>query len=153
MTDRRQATEAVFVAVLNDDKVLLQRRQNTGWMDGWYDLPSGHVEDGESIPRAAVREVVEETGLEVLESDLGLFHVAQSEEGVGAYVYFMFRTKSWRGEPRIGDLDKVSEVRFCPLDSLPEKTAPYVRRALADIATKEVTFAHFNVDGHEVKNT
>jgi 8-oxo-dGTP pyrophosphatase MutT (NUDIX family) len=44
-----------------DGKVLMIRR------NGWWDLPKGHVESGESHPQAALREVEEETGLGVLE--------------------------------------------------------------------------------------
>ncbi|MGB1592331.1 MAG: NUDIX domain-containing protein, partial [Promethearchaeia archaeon] len=39
-------------------QVLLSRRLNTGFRDGQWGLPAGHVNPGESITAAAVREVV-----------------------------------------------------------------------------------------------
>jgi ADP-ribose pyrophosphatase YjhB (NUDIX family) len=51
----------VWVAVLHDGQVLLTKREDS---DMWC-LPGGGVDDGESLAAAAVREVREETGLEV----------------------------------------------------------------------------------------
>lgn len=52
---------AVNVAVLHEGKILLTQREDFGtWI-----LPSGGVEEGESLAQAAIRETREETGLEV----------------------------------------------------------------------------------------
>jgi len=52
---------AVNVAVIQDGKILLTQREDFGtWI-----LPSGGVEDGESIAQAAIRETKEETGLDI----------------------------------------------------------------------------------------
>ena len=150
MTDRQPSTDAVFVAILDGDKVLLQLRKNTGWLDGCYDLPSGHVEPGETFLRTGQREVQEETGLKIKEEDLELFHVTQHDGGArGPYTYLIFRTSAWSGTPKTEDPEKVGGLRFYPLNSLPEKTVPYVKRALDDITTKKVTFAYFGADGKE----
>ena len=71
MKERFLTPSAAIVMLLKDDggatKVLLQRRQNTGFMDGKWDLScSGHVEHGESISEAAAREAKEELGVTVL---------------------------------------------------------------------------------------
>ena len=52
---------AVNVAVLHDGKILLTQRED---FETWI-LPSGGVEDGESLAQAAIRETKEETGLDV----------------------------------------------------------------------------------------
>lgn len=51
-------------------EVLLLRRSNTGFMDGYWALVAGHVEPGESAVSAAVREAREEVGIAVVEADL-----------------------------------------------------------------------------------
>ena len=45
--------------------VLLSRRYQTGWHDGEYSVPAGHVEAGETVTQAALREAREEVGLEL----------------------------------------------------------------------------------------
>jgi ADP-ribose pyrophosphatase YjhB (NUDIX family) len=52
---------AVNVAVIDDGKILLTKRED---FETWI-LPSGGVEDGESLAQAAIRETKEETGLDV----------------------------------------------------------------------------------------
>ena len=49
--------------------LLLLKRYDTGNEDGKYGLPGGHLEDGESVRHAAVRECRKEIGIDLVESD------------------------------------------------------------------------------------
>lgn len=141
MKERFKVIPAVFVAVLKDDEVLLQLRKNTGFNDGHYDLPSGHVEDGESIKAAALRELREETGLEAKEESLRLFHICQSFVTPDRpFLYHFFETKEWSGEPAIGVPEKTDDIGFFDIKKLPD-TVPYVKTALGEIASKEISFS------------
>lgn len=51
--------------IYRDGKVLVLRRKQDDYLGGIDELPSGHVEQGESILEALRREVLEETGLKV----------------------------------------------------------------------------------------
>lgn len=52
---------AVFGLIINkNDEILLLKRKNTGYYDGGYSLPAGHVEDGEFASIAIVKEMKEE---------------------------------------------------------------------------------------------
>src|SRR5437899_10676265 len=54
---------AVHVLLLRGDEVLLVRRCNTGFEDGRLSVVAGHVEPGESVTQAALREASEEVGV------------------------------------------------------------------------------------------
>jgi 8-oxo-dGTP diphosphatase len=135
-----KVTPSVFVAVIKDGKVLLLKRKNTGFMDGYYDLPSGHVEEGEPILKAAARELAEETSLKVGQDDLKLIHVGQSSFTPGyPYMYFMFRALRWQGKPKNNEPEMSDDVSFFALDKLP-KTVPHILPALQNLDADTVTF-------------
>jgi len=55
----------VGAVVQHDKKVLLLQRPEDDFMGGIFELPSGKVEAGEQLDAALIREVKEETGLDV----------------------------------------------------------------------------------------
>ena len=59
---RNKVVVAVYLLLLCSGDILIARRRNTGYQDGNYNFPSGHVEEGESPFNALVREVEEELG-------------------------------------------------------------------------------------------
>lgn len=61
----------VGAVVRHEDRVLLLKRPEDDFMGGIFELPSGKVEPGEALDEALVREVKEETGLDV--SSLGMY--------------------------------------------------------------------------------
>ena len=83
MTDRFRVVPASYVFLLrrgsDGDEVLLQLRQNTGYMDGyWAAAAAGHVERGETAYDAARREAREEIDVD----DLELEFLASMQRGV-----------------------------------------------------------------------
>jgi 8-oxo-dGTP diphosphatase len=75
MTERFSIKPAVYIIVVRDGAILLQRRFNTGFMDGCYGLLSGHLDGNESVRCAAAREAEEEVGLALSPDDLAVVHV------------------------------------------------------------------------------
>lgn len=90
-------TENVELTVLclihNENKYLLQNRVKEDW--NGYALPGGHVEPGESIVQAVVREMKEETGLTILNPKL--CGVKQFPIEDGRYIVFLFQTSEFEG--------------------------------------------------------
>ena len=111
-----------------DGKVVLVRRAVVPALGSWC-LPSGFVEYDEDPAQAAVRECLEETGLEVrLTSLLEVSQYVNDSRGPGIVV--LYRGQIVGGEPLPGD--DASEVGFFGPDDMPDDIAfPSNRRALA----------------------
>ena len=115
-------------------EVLLQRRANTGYMDGhWVAGAAGHVEPGEWAGAAAVRELAEELGIRAAVEDLQPLTVMQRRRGEVAIeqrVDWFFALDRWEGEPRILEPDKCSGLGWYPLEALPDPMPAYERWVL-----------------------
>ncbi len=66
---RTGAKIAVYLILKREEETLLLLRQNTGYMDGFYGLVSGHVENDESAVTAMIREAHEESGITIKEEN------------------------------------------------------------------------------------
>ena len=106
------------------DRLLLLRRNNTGFMDGWYSLPGGHRDAGESVVDAARRECIEEACVTVEQIEPVV--VMPYAGGVD----FIFEATRWSGTPSIGEPDKCDALTFAAFDALPEPTTRFVKAAL-----------------------
>src|ERR1700730_15984845 len=62
-------------------RILFGLRRNTGFSDGMYHLPAGHLEDEETISAGAIREAKEELGIDLHPADLHLVHVMHQRSG------------------------------------------------------------------------
>lgn len=110
---------AVGVVVLRGANVLLIRRKNPP-RQGQWSIPGGKQETGETIRQTAVREVREETGMEITLGPLldvidGIFH---DEDGTLTHHMTLidFVAEAKPGEPIAGD--DASEARFVPIADL-----------------------------------
>src|SRR5437879_5467742 len=94
---------AVSSAIFRDDKVLLVRRARSP-AKGFYSLPGGRVEFGESLHAALHREVDEETGLKIEIVGLaGWREVVPGTTGGGHYLIMSFAARWTAGEPVLND--------------------------------------------------
>lgn len=110
--------------------MLLLRRSNTGWRDGEYTLPAGHVDGNESIRVALCRETKEEIGVILQPSDLEFAHVMHQRDN-HEYVDFYFIASTWKGEPSNCEPEKCDELKWTSLAQLPKAVTPNVAQALA----------------------
>lgn len=128
------------------EEVLLQRRANTGYMDGyWVAGAAGHVDPGETSVAAAVREAAEEVGVVVRPEDLTFMTVMQRTDGtdepIEQRVDWFWRAGIWSGEPRIVEPHKCIGLEWFPLDRLPEPMPAYERSVLDGFARGGLAFA------------
>ena len=135
--DRFRIIPAAYVALRRGDEVLLLLRAGTGYLDGYWAMPAGHVESGESVSRAASREVREEVGVEVAEADLHPVTAMHRTGGNGLpideRVDFFFTASRWTGEPRLMEPAKAAALEWYRLDALPDPVVPHEARVLAGL--------------------
>ncbi len=110
-------------------QILLLRRFNTGYRDGEYSVPAGHLEGDETVIAAAQREAAEEVGVRIRPEDIVFSSVMHRNEG-DERIDFFVEVRAWQGEPFNNEPHKCDELCWAPLDALPVNTIPYVRRAL-----------------------
>ena len=119
----------VHLLFFREDQVLLLRRFNTGYADGQYSVPAGHLDGGETVIAAAAREAAEETGVRIAPEDVIFSSVMHRRDG-DERVDFFVRLRHWQGEPTNTEPDKCDELRWVRLGDLPENIIPYVRKAI-----------------------
>ncbi|NLL91642.1 MAG: 8-oxo-dGTP diphosphatase [Ruminococcaceae bacterium] len=112
---RTENTElAVLCLVYNEDEYLLQHRDRDDYKG--YVLPGGHIETNESIVDAVIREIKEETSLDI--KNPKLCGIKQFPIENGRYIVFLFKTDEYSGECHGSD---EGEIRWFKKDNLPEK--------------------------------
>jgi 8-oxo-dGTP diphosphatase len=134
-------TQTPFVAsyvILRNDKneVAFVLRQHTGWMDGYYGLPSGKVEEGESFSFGAIREAKEEVGVTVASDDVKHAttvhrHSLEDDGSTMDWVDVYFDIIDYSGEVVNAEPDVHGEVAWFALDKLPENVIPSVAASLS----------------------
>ena len=132
---------AVHLFFFRDDHILLLRRFNTGWEDGKYSVPAGHVEIGETVVQATIREAREEIGVRLEHQDIEVVHVMnrKSEE---ERIDFFLVVKRWTGEIVNNEPDKCDELSWYPLTALPSNVIPYVRKGWENYRDR-ISFSEF----------
>ena len=125
MSERHLTRTAVFVILERDNKLFFLRRANTGWADGMLTIPAGHVDQGDQITEAAIKEAKEEACVDINAEDLEFVHVDYLRD---EYTNFYFRARKWTGEPTLGEPDLASEAIWIDKSELPDDVTPQLRR-------------------------
>ena len=117
----------VHVILRRAGRVLLLRRTGNVYATGQLYLPSGHLEHGESVCQAAVREAFEETGIMLGPATLRhVLSIHQRNRGTSdTRVGFAFTPSAWTGEPVNAEPHKHSELIWAAPAALPADTAEY----------------------------
>ena len=120
----------VLLVLPKENKILLSKRFQTGYQDGNYSLPAGHIEDNETLRQALVREAKEEIGIDVKIPDVNLVHVMHRKEK-DIRVDFFFTVSSYQGVPKNCEPERCSKIIWSEMDQLPTNTIPYIKQAIS----------------------
>ena len=103
---RRQLIELTNMCLIySDDRILVQEKLGTGYEGGLL-FPGGHVEPGESLRDSVIREMKEETILDISEPQPCGFKDWIQEDGT-RYIVLLYKTNKFSGELKSSEEGKV----------------------------------------------
>lgn len=144
---RHKIIPASYLVLMKDKSVLMLRRYNTGYEDGSYSLPAGHLDGEETFRQAMVREAEEEAGVVLNEKDLNIVHVMHryalpNEPNFRERIDIFITADKWNGEPQNLEPYKCDDLDWFSLDNLPANTIPFIKQALECIK-KNIYYSEF----------
>lgn len=118
---------AVYWIIINDKwEVLLLKRQNTGYFDGWYVFPAWHIEDWETSDEAVIREIKEEAWIDVNMEDIKPIALLQRIVD-RQYFDVCYLIEKWSWKVKNAEPEKCSWVYWFSKNNLPEYMAPEIK--------------------------
>ena len=130
-TERFKLPVGVFVMLRQENKVLLQLRQNCSFSGSWG-FVGGHLDGNEQIKLAAIREAKEEVGIDIEPEDLILKTICHSNKGA-EYLQFYFECHKWFGKIENKEPHKCECLEWHEWNNTPENTCPYLKEAIGKI--------------------
>ncbi len=107
----------IGVQVYKDGKLLLGKRKGTGFGDGFYSTPGGHLENGETFEQCARREVREEAGIEI--KNIKIISLANLFSSKAHYVDIGIHADWKSGTPTVLEPEKCEGWDWYDLRKLP----------------------------------
>jgi mutator protein MutT len=127
----------VLLMLLNDrNELLMFKRINATFGNNEYSLIGGKIEPDETVRQAIVRETQEEIGITIRESDLVLEHTLYRKGTDTNFFALIFSAPRWQGTPTNKEPHKHTDLRWFPLNALPENMLSAHRQALELIQKK-----------------
>lgn len=145
--ERNKAIPAAYLFLEKDGKFLITRRYNTGYQDGIYQVPAGHVEAGETPSEALIREAKEEIGIDISPKDINFFHASYrpKHDDTDNRVDFFFKVSKWNGEVINAEPHKCDDLKWVTLDEIPENMTLHVKIAFESLK-QGVVFREISLD-------
>lgn len=132
MSEKQSLKAAAYLIIEKEGKILLLKRQNTGFRDGYWSLVAGHVDRGEDYRTAMVREAKEEAGINIRREDIRPYTVMHRDSDDSPYVDVFFHTTEWSGEIENREPELCEKLEWFEADELPENTIDFVRKAIEE---------------------
>lgn len=140
MAKTRRVAKALLLDA-NRDFLLLRRSEGHPLLAGFYDLPGGTVEDGEEFGQAVIREIAEETGIQMSLADLHVLYATTKLLHEQSYPTLMYIGFISVAKPDITISWEHQSYEWAPLGRLTEvepQLAPTYREALDYIRRNDI---------------
>lgn len=123
-----------------EEEILLQLRQNTKYGNGKWDLAAtGHVEPGESMKMALVREAKEEIGIEIDMEDIQFLTLMHVYTPATCKIYYnaYFAVNTYKNNPIINEKEKCGALEWFSIKRLPTNILEDRRQAIYNILSHD----------------
>lgn len=136
--DREKFLCAIYILIKNENnEILLQRRQGTKLWPGFLALPAGHVDEGENVYEAFVREAKEELDINVSKNNIiNTFVVNRKNKSLPPYFDIYFEINNYVGDIKIMEPDKCKELVWDNINKLPSDMIDFEKRAIENYLNK-----------------
>ena len=112
-------------------QILMLKRAGTGYCDGYFDLPGGHLEANEDIFDGMIREAKEEIGISIKREDMEILHIYHRYKR--GMLKFVFKADKYEGTPINNEPDKCEKIEWIDFENLPENIVPSIKIELDNI--------------------
>lgn len=116
------------IMILKDSKILLGKRHDDPVKassalhgEGTWTMPGGKLHFKENPEDGAVRETLEETGIEIEPSNLKLISVGNEVVTDAHFITLGFLCEKFIGSPEVKEPDEITEWKWFDIDNLPKK--------------------------------
>lgn len=130
MINRFKYIGSSYLFLIENNKILLQRRFQTGFMDGYYSVPAGHLYGNETARDGCAREIKEEINIDIKPEDLKVIHVMHRKSPIDERIDFFMTTDFYSGEIVNNEPHKCDDLKWFDINNLPNNTVDYVKFAI-----------------------
>lgn len=137
----------IGVLILKDDKVLLGKRHEDPQKadsllhgERTWTLPGGKLDFKENLQDCAYREALEETGIKINKEGLKIVSVTNDIVEDAHFVTIVFLCEDFKGEPKVMELDEITEWKWFNLNNLPRPIFFPSEKAINNFINKENRF-------------
>lgn len=124
MNEKKKVGVGFGVMVIKDNKILLGLRNDDGkkadselYGEGTWTMPGGKLEYGETFEQGGIREVKEETNIDV--KDIEVFCVQNDLNEFAHFVTIGMIAKSFTGEEKVMEPDEIVEWKWFDINNVP----------------------------------
>ena len=144
---REEFLSAIYMIIKNEKgEILFQRRCGSKLWPDFLGLPAGHVDKGEDVYQALVREAREELNIDINVKDIeDTFVVNRINKNLKPYYDIYFVIKSYKGMIKINEPNKCQGLKWLDLEDLPGDVIGFEKEALTNYK-KGIKFSSIRID-------
>nr|MDD3719970.1 NUDIX domain-containing protein [Candidatus Gracilibacteria bacterium] len=134
-----------------DGKILFMQRQGSGFYDGFYQIPAGHIEGEESVIDCFVREMKEELDVDLIKENLDVVHTSHRISIGRVYFDFYVEVKDFDiTKIKINEPNKCSAINFFDINSISNYDEKFIGYDIEIIKMieKGVTFSEISIKNY-----